>query len=138
MKGARASKPGFLQGGLFQCGIMIEKSTDAVSYAAFAGNGRRIRELNKRVRLFRGPDGWFADGGRGQLWEYGSGWLGFTTGWKAAIDAAVALGFAPTQLGDAEANFSCPWTDENERKLIRLLKLRPRRSPNSGTYEEVA
>jgi len=132
-----SSRPGFLPGGLFQRGQMIEKSCDAVSYATFPGNGRKIRELNKRVRLFKGPDGWFADGNRGQLWEFGRGTLGFTAGWKKAIDSLIAAGFVPTQVGDSEANFSCPWTDENEKLLIRLLKLRPRRNPNSGTYETV-
>jgi len=136
MKGSRTHRPGFIPGSPFQCGPLIEKACDAASFASYPGNGRKIRELNKKVRLFRGADGWFADGGRGQLWEWGRGTLGVTTGHKKAFDSMIAAGLVPTQSGDAEANFSCAWTDENEKLLIRLLKLRPRRNPNSGTYEE--
>jgi hypothetical protein len=38
------------------------------------------RQLPKSLKLFRGEDSWFAGGRQGQLWEYGTGKLGFTVG----------------------------------------------------------
>ena len=84
------------------------------------------RQLPKRLKLFRGEDGWFARGRQGQVWEYGTGKLGFTVKRPRMVAKAIKAGFVATQRGDQEANFSCPWTQETIERLIRPLRLRTR------------
>jgi hypothetical protein len=128
MKGARAPKPGHLKGTPFACGPMVPKRSDCkVGFGVHRANQERLYELNRRVKLFHGPEGWFADGTQGQLWEYGKGKLGFTVGSGVMVSKAILNGFTPTQSGDGEANFSCEWTEEAVERLIRLLHLRKRK-----------
>ena len=97
------------------------------TFALFRENADLLRALNKRLKLFRGEDGWFARGRQGQLWEWGRGKLGFTVGTAHMIGPAAEAGFVAAQRGDTEANFSCPWTEENIDRLIKLLRLKIRR-----------
>jgi hypothetical protein len=120
-------QPGHIKGTPFQDGPLIAKASDLGSFAEWPENADRLRKLNKRLKLFRGEDGWFARGSQGQLWEYGKGKLGFTVGTGIMISKAIEAGFVPTQRGDGEANFSCLWSDENVGKLAKLLRLRIRR-----------
>ena len=48
------------------------------------------------------------------------------------VGFVIEAGFTPTQRGDTEANFSCPWTDEMITKLIKLLRLKMRRPDPTG------
>jgi hypothetical protein len=111
----------------FQEGPLFAKAADLGSFADWPENAPLLRALNKRLKLFRGEDGWFARGSQGQLWEYGKGKLGFTVGTGKMIAVAIEAGFVPTQRGDGEANFSCDWSDENVGKLAKLLRLRIRK-----------
>ena len=119
--------PGHIKGSPYQIGPLIAKSADSSGLAAFKENKALLRALNKKLKLFRGEDGWFAKGKNGQVWEYGVGKLGFTVASTIMINNSILMGFKPTQRGDAEANFSCEWSNENITKLIRLLRLRIRR-----------
>ena len=71
---------GHKHGSPFQEGPLIAKAADLGSFALFRENARLLRRLNKRLKLFRGEDGWFARARQGQVWEYGTGKLGFTVG----------------------------------------------------------
>ena len=115
-----------MKGGPFQDGQLFAKAADLGTFSEYRGNSELLRKLNKRLKLFRGEDGWFAKGRQGQLWEYGRGRLGFTVGTSRMISNALEAGFVPTQRGDQEANFSCAWTDETIERLIKLLRLRTR------------
>ena len=111
----------------FQDGLLFAKAADLGTFALFRENANLLRALNKRLKLFRGEDGWFARGRQGQLWEWGRGKLGFTVGTAHMIGPAAEAGFVPVQRGDTEANFSCPWTEENIDRLTKLLRLKIRR-----------
>jgi hypothetical protein len=113
--------------GPFQDGQLFAKAADLGTFSEYPENSELLRKLNKRLKLFRDEDGWFAKGRQGQLWEWGRGKLGFTVGTGVMVSKAIEAGFMATQRGDGEANFSCDWTDENVAKLARLLKLRVRR-----------
>jgi hypothetical protein len=127
-RGEKALKqPGHKKGTPFEDGPLIGKAADLGSFVSWPENSDLLRKLNKRLKLFRGEDGWFASGAQGQLWEWGRGKLGFTVGTAQMISRAIETGFVPTQRGDGEANFSCPWTEENVAKLTKLLCLRIRR-----------
>src|SRR5258708_3128461 len=119
--------PRHKKGTPFQDGPLFAKAADLGSFADWPENSDLLRKLNKRLKLFRGEDGWFARGSQGQLWEWGRGKLGFTVGNGYMISRAIEEGFVPTQRGDGEANFSCLWSDENVGKLTKLLHLRIRR-----------
>ncbi len=110
----------------FADGALFAKAADLGTFSGYPENSELLRKLNKRLKLFRGEAGWFARGRKGQLWEYGTGKLGFTVGTSRMISNAFEAGFVPTQRGDQEANFSCPWTEETIERLIRLLRLRTR------------
>ena len=124
---ARPVCPGHKNGNPFQDGPLFAKAADLGTFALFRENASLLRALNKRLKLFRGEDGWFARGRRGQLWDWGRGKLGFTVGTAHMIGPAAEAGFVPAQRGDAEANFSCLWTEENIDRLIKLLRLKIRR-----------
>ncbi len=117
---------GHKTGSPFQDGPLFAKGADLGTFSEYPGNSELLRKLNKRLKLFRGEDGWFAKGRLGQLWEYGTGKLGFTVGTGIMISKAIGAGFVSTQRGEGEANFSCPWTDETLERLIKLLRLRIR------------
>jgi hypothetical protein len=119
-------KPGHITNSPFQSGPLIRKKSELLDFAAFPENRSRLSALNKRLKLFRGEDGWFASGRQGQVWEWGRGKLGFTVGTTRMISIAQEAGFVPTQRGDQEANFSCDWNDETIERLIKLLRLRIR------------
>ena len=118
---------GHKHGSPLQAGPLIAKAADLGTFALFRENADLLRALNKRLKLFRGEDGWFARGRQGQLWEWGRGKLGFTVGTAHMIGPAAEAGFVLAQRGDTEANFSCPWTEENINRLIKLLRLKIRR-----------
>ena len=122
--------PGHKFGTPFQEGPLFAKSADMGAFAEYPGNSDLLRKLNKRVKLFRGEDGWFAKGRRSQLWEYRIGKLGFTIVAGRAINKAISAGFVPTQRGDEEANFATDWNGESVEKLIKLLHLRIRGAGN--------
>ena len=69
----------------FQEGPLIAKSADLGTFSEHGENSELLRKLNKRLKLFRGEDGWFARGRQGQLWEWGRGKLGFTVGTSRMI-----------------------------------------------------
>ena len=58
------------------------------------------RQLPKRLKLFRSEDSRFARGRQGQLWEYGTGKLGFTVGTAHRISPATEAGFVPRGHND--------------------------------------
>ena len=122
------------EGSPFADGPLIAKAADLGTFSGYRENSELLRKLNKRLKLFRGEDGWFAPGRLGQVWEYGTGKLGSTVGTGVMISKAIEAGFIPTQRGDGEANFSCDWTDESVEKLIRLLKLRIRGGPPANAF----
>jgi hypothetical protein len=125
---------GHIKGSPLQLGPLFQKSSSVFSFATFVKNGLRLKKLNKRWKLFRGEDGWFAKGRLGQVWEYGSGKFGFTVASGMMTARAIDSGFTPTQLGDGEANFACEWTDQNIDRLRVLLKLRIRRGPPKEAF----
>jgi hypothetical protein len=130
--------PNHIKGTPLQAGPLIAKSANLSGFADYPKeNGFALFKLNKRLKIFRGEDGWFASGRHGQLWEWGKGKLGFTMGTANMIGIAINLGLVPTQRGQNEANFSCDWTDSNLEKLIRMLKLRIRRPAPSFAFEKV-
>ena len=110
--------PGHTKGSPFAEGPLIAKAADLGTFALLRENAGLLRRLNKRLKLFRGEDGWFARGRQGQVWEYGAGKLGFTVGTGIMISKAIEAGFVPNQRGDGEANFSCAWTDELVERLF--------------------
>ena len=59
--------PSHISGTALQAGPMIWKNTTAETFFLFAENVDLLSRLNKRVKLFRGADGWFAHGVTGQL-----------------------------------------------------------------------
>jgi hypothetical protein len=118
--------PGHKKGSPFAVGALFAKAADLGTFSGHPENSELLRKLNKRLKLFRGEDGWFARGRKGQLWEYGTGKLGFTVGTPRMVANALEAGFVATQRGDQEANFSCPWTEETIERLIKLLRLRTR------------
>lgn len=115
-----------MKGGPFQEGTLFAKAADLGTFSEYRENSELLRKLNKRLKLFRGEDGWFAAGRNGQVWEWGPGKLGFTVKTPRMVANAIEAGFVPTQRGDGEANFSCAWVDEAIEKLIKLLRLRVR------------
>jgi hypothetical protein len=115
-----------MNGTPFQNGPLFAKAADLGTFSEYPENSELLRKLNKRLKLFRGEDGWFAKGRSGQVWELGRGKLGFTVWTSRMILNALEAGFVPPQRGDQEANFSCPWTDETIERLIKLLRLRTR------------
>ena len=121
--------------GPFQDGQLFAKAADLGTFSEYPENSELLRKLNKRLKLFRGEDGWFATGRLGQVWEYGTGNLGFTVGTGVMISKAIEAGFIPTQRGDGEANFSCSWTDESVERLVRLLRLRIRGGPPANAFK---
>ena len=125
---------GHIKGSALQAGPLIAKSANLSSFAAHKENAVQLFKLNKRLKIFRGEDGWFAKGRQGQLWEWGRNKLGFTVTTGHTITIAMDAGFVPTQRGDGEANFSCDWTDENIDKLIAMLKLRIRRDAPAHAF----
>ena len=68
--------PGHIKGTPLQDGPLIAKAASLSGYAAHKENAVRLFKLNKRVKIFRGEDGWFAQGRQGQLWEWGKDKLG--------------------------------------------------------------
>ena len=120
--------PGHRKGSPFQEGRLIGKRYDLESFLAFPENKDRLRNLNKRLKLFHGEDGWFAQGRNGQLWECGIHKLGFTVGTHQMITKALAAGFTRSQRGDQEANFRLPWTEMALDRVIKLLRLKRRQS----------
>jgi hypothetical protein len=126
---------GHIKGTVLQSGPLIAKSANLSGFAEYKENAVALFKLNKRLKIFRGEDGWFASGRHGQLWEWGKGKLGFTVGTANMITIAIAAGFTPTQRGDDEANFSCDWNDENVGRLIWMLKLRIRREAPAHAFE---
>jgi hypothetical protein len=141
MKGAQrieagqAARDRLAKGSPFADGALFAKAADLGTFSGCRENSELLRKLNKRLKLFRGEDGWFATGRLGQVWEYGTGKLGSTVGTGVMISKAIEAGFTPTQRGDGEANFSCDWTDESVERLIRLLKLRIRRGPPANAFK---
>jgi hypothetical protein len=136
MEGDSVSKvPGHKFGTPFQDGPLIAKAADLGTFSEYPENSELLRKLNKRLKLFRGEDGWFATGRQGQVWEYGKGKLGCTVGTGQMKTVAIEAGFVPTQRGDGEANFSCDWNDETIERLIGLLKLRIRGGPPANAFE---
>ena len=129
---------GHIKGSARQDGPLISKAANLSGFADYKENSFALFKLNKRLKIFRGEDGWFARGKQGQLWEWGKGKLGFTVTTANMITIAIAAGFVPTQRGDDEANFSCDWTDENVNKLASMLKLRIRREAPSHPFERLA
>jgi hypothetical protein len=129
--------PGHIKGSPLQSGPLISKAANLSGFADYEENGVPLFKLNKRLKIFRGEDGWFASGRHGQLWEWGKRKLGFTVTTRNMITIAMNTGFVPTQCGDDEANFSCEWTNENLEKLARLLKLRIRREAPAHAFERV-
>jgi hypothetical protein len=117
---------GHKKGSPFADGPLFAKAADLGAFALFRENADLLRALNKRLKLFRGEDGWFARGRNGQVWEWGRGKLGFTVKTPRMVANALEAGFVATQRGDQEANFSCPW-EENIDRLIKLLRLKIRR-----------
>ena len=71
---------GHKKGSPFADGPLFAKAADLGTFSEHRENSELLRKLNKRLKLFRGDDGWFARGRQGQLWEYGAGKLGFTVG----------------------------------------------------------
>ena len=43
---------------------LIAKAADLGTFSDYAENSELLRKLNKRLKLFRGEDGWFARGAR--------------------------------------------------------------------------
>lgn len=127
--------PSHIRGTALQAGPMIWKNTTSETFCGFAENADLLSRLNKRVKLFRGKDGWFAHGVGGQVWEYGVRKLGFTVTTAQKINIMIDAGFQPAQRGDDEANFVCEWTDENIGQLIRMLRLRVRRNAGPTSYQ---
>ena len=84
-------------GNPFADGPLIAKKADLGTFSEYPENAEKLRKLNKRVKLFRGEDGWFAKGRCSQVWEYGIGKLGFTIVGGLAINNAINAGFVPTQ-----------------------------------------
>ena len=103
-------QPGHKKQSALQEGPLIRKASDLATFADYPQNSEALRKLNKRLKLFRGEDGWFAAGRHGQVWEYGIGKLGFTVKTPQMITIAMEAGFVPKQRGDQEANFSCDWS----------------------------
>ena len=118
--------PGHKKGSPFASGPLFAKAADLGTFSEHRENSELLRKLNKRLKLFRGGDGWFAAGRNGQVWEWGRGKLGFTVKTPRMVANAIESGFVATQRGDQEANFCCDWTDETIERLIKLLRLRTR------------
>ena len=70
--------PGHIKGSPLQSGPLISKAANLSAFADYKENAVPLFKLNKRLKIFRGEDGWFASGRHGQLWEWGKGKLGFT------------------------------------------------------------
>jgi hypothetical protein len=113
--------PGHIKGSPLQSGPLISKAANLSAFADYKENAVPLFKLNKRLKIFRGEDGWFASGRHGQLWEWGKGKLEFTVTTANMITIAIEAGFVPTQRGRDEANFSCAWNDENVERLIQML-----------------
>ena len=131
-------QPSHIKGTALQDGPLISKAANLSGFSDYRENGFALFKLNKRLKIFRGEDGWFAKGRQGQLWEWGKRKLGFTVTTANMITIARAAGFKTTQCGDDEANFSCDWTDENLNKLSSMLKLRIRRDAPAHAFERVS
>ena len=58
-----------IKGSALQAGPLILKKSLLSSFALFPKNGLALKLLNKRLKLFRGEDGWFAKGRLGQVWD---------------------------------------------------------------------
>ena len=52
--------PGHTKGSPFAEGPLIAKAADLGTFALLRENAGLLRRLNKRLKLFRGEDGWFA------------------------------------------------------------------------------
>ena len=130
--------PSHIKGTAKQDGPLIAKAANLIAFADYQENRFLLFKLNKRLKIFRGEDGWFAKGRQGQLWEWGKHKLGFTVTTANMITIAIDAGFVPTQRGQDEASFSCDWTDENLEKLAAMLKLRIRRDRPPNAFERLA
>jgi hypothetical protein len=130
--------PSHIKGTALQDGPLISKAANLMAFADRKENGFLLFKLNKRLKIFRGEDGWFAKGRQGQLWEWGKRKLGVTVTTANMITIARAAGFKTTQCGQDEANFSCDWTDANLEKLASMLRLRIRRDAPPHAFERLA
>ena len=122
--------------GLFATGALIDRTAHGANIVEHPANAARMDTLMATHQVRRSPDGWFVDGARGQLWEFGSERLGFTIAGKRNLKRVVQLsaGWATvTQRGDDEANLRCDWTPENLQHLTRLLRLRRRKRLSPDT-----
>ena len=129
-------QPSHIKGSARQDGPLISKAANLSGFTEYKENGFLLFKLNKRLKIFRGEDGWFARGKQGQLWEWGRGKLGFTVTTANTITIAIDAGFIPTQRGDDEAKFSCDWTDANVEKLLSMLRLQIRREAPAHGFEK--
>ena len=59
--------PSHIKGTALQDGPLIAKSANLIAFADYKENGFALFKLNKRLKIFRGEDGWFAKGRQGQL-----------------------------------------------------------------------
>ena len=126
--------PGHKKASPFQEGPLIAKRYDLESFLAFPENRDRLRNLNKRIKIYHGEDGWFAGGRNGQLWEYGIHTLGFTVGTGRMVERAIKAGFTISQRGDHEANFRLPWNENGVDRVIALLRLKRRTSSTRSSF----
>ena len=107
---------------------LFAKAADLGTFALFRENADLLRALNKRLKLFRGEDGWFATGRNGQVWEWGRGKLGFTAGAGVMISKAIEGPDLSQPSGETWKPIShAIGQNQNAEKLARLLKLRARR-----------
>jgi hypothetical protein len=96
---------GHIKGSPFQSGPLISKAANLSGFADYKENAVALFKLNKRLKIFRGEDGWFASGRHGQLWEWGKGKLGFTVATANMIGIAMNLGFIPTHVDRMRQTF---------------------------------
>ena len=116
--------------GLFATGALIDRTAQGANIVEHSGNAAHMDALMATHQVRRSADGWFVDGARGQLWEFGTGKLGCTIAGTRNLKRVLQLsaGWAPvTQRGDDEANIKCDWNDETLQNLTRLLGLRRRK-----------
>ena len=121
---------------LFTTGALIDRTAHGVNLVEYPANAAKLDALMLTHQVRRSIDGWFVDGTRGQLWEFGDGRVGFTIDGKRNLKRVRQLSAdwaTVTQHGDDEMNLRCDWTTENLQHLTRLLRLRRRKrvSPDS-------
>jgi hypothetical protein len=60
--GANENNAGHIKGSPLQSGPLISKAANLSAFADYKENAFLLFKLNKRLKIFRGEDGWFARG----------------------------------------------------------------------------